>query len=61
MRLLGLALVVIGLIGIVLGVLAALGMPLSASHGYATWQGVGPILGGLGLVGFGAWAAATRA
>ncbi|MDQ2670589.1 MAG: hypothetical protein M3Y31_08165 [Gemmatimonadota bacterium] len=62
MRPLGLALLLIGLIGIVLGVLHAIGIPLSSggfSHG--TWPGVGPIIGGLGLAGLGTYLALRRA
>ena len=62
MRLFGLILLVFGLVGIVLGVLDAAGIPLAGGmHGYATWPGVGPILAGLGLVGLGAYAALRRA
>ena len=62
MRLFGLILLVLGLVGIVLGVLDAAGIPLAGGmHGYATWHGVGPILAGLGLVGLGAYAALRKA
>lgn len=61
MRVLGLVLVVIGLAGIVLGVLAALGIPLVGTQAFATWKGVGPMIGGLALVGLGAYAALARA
>ena len=62
MRLFGLVLLVVGLVGIVLGALDAAGIPLvSGMHGYATWHGVGPILAGLGLVGLGSYAALRRA
>ena len=62
MRLFGLILLVLGLIGLVLGVLEAAGIPLAGGmHGYATWRGVGPIIAGLGLAGVGAYLALGRA
>lgn len=62
MRLFGLILLVLGLVGLVLGVLDAAGIPLvSGMHGYATWRGVGPMLAGLGLIGVGAYVALRRA
>lgn len=61
MRALGLVLLAIGLIGLILGLLDALGMPLTgAMMGHATWGGVGPIIAGLGLVGLGAYFALRR-
>lgn len=62
MRLFGLILLVLGLIGLVLGVLEAAGIPLAGGmHGYATWRGAGPIIAGLGMIGVGAYAALRRA
>ena len=62
MRVFGLILLVLGLVGLVLGVLHAAGIPLGGGmHGYATWRGVGPMIAGLGLVGFGAYVALRRA
>lgn len=62
MRLFGLILLVLGLVGLVLGVLDAAGIPLvRGMHGYATWRGVGPMLAGLGLIGVGAYVALRRA
>jgi hypothetical protein len=62
MRLFGLILLVLGLVGLVLGVLDAAGIPLAGGmHGYATWRGVGPMLAGLGLIGVGAYVALRRA
>ena len=62
MRLFGLILLVLGLVGLVLGVLDAVGIPLARGmYGYATWRGVGPMLAGLGLIGVGAYVALRRA
>lgn len=61
MRVLGLVLVLVGIAGIVLGVLAALGLPLAGTQAFATWSGVGPMIGGLALVALGAYAALARA
>lgn len=62
MRLLGLILLLIGVLGVVLGLLHALGIPLTTgTHHYATWPGPGPIIAGLSMIAFGAYIALRRA
>lgn len=55
-RLPGLILLALGLIGLVLGVIANIAGPdplLTQAGAWATWQGVGPMLGSLFMIAIG--------
>lgn len=57
MRLFGLVLVALGLLGIVLGVVHMIGIELTDHlFSYATWDGIGPILAGIFLIAAGGYA-----